>query len=102
MIIVFANIITWLQQHQLPCLFKSTFHFDCPGCGFQRSCIALLGGNFFESIKFYPATILIFLFFLYLFLNARLQLKFSRIINQISIASIFIVILVNYIYKLAI
>ncbi|MBK7377164.1 MAG: DUF2752 domain-containing protein [Chitinophagaceae bacterium] len=33
----FLNIIDWLQQHQLPCLFRQLTHIDCPGCGMQRS-----------------------------------------------------------------
>jgi len=51
----------WLQNHLLTCPFKKLTGFDCPGCGFQRSVIALLQGDVLKSIQFYPATIPIFI-----------------------------------------
>jgi len=51
----------WLQNHLLTCPFKKLTGFDCPGCGFQRSIIALLQGDLFKSLALYPATIPIFL-----------------------------------------
>ncbi|SOD20206.1 Protein of unknown function [Pedobacter xixiisoli] len=41
----------------LPCPIKYLLGFDCPGCGFQRSVLALLNGNFLQSFQLYPATI---------------------------------------------
>ncbi|WP_094572099.1 DUF2752 domain-containing protein [Mucilaginibacter xinganensis] len=55
----------WLQNHLLPCPFKYLTGIDCPGCGFQRSLIALMQGNFQKSIMLYPAAIPLLLFFLY-------------------------------------
>lgn len=49
--------LDWLQIFLIPCPFKQITSFDCPGCGFQRSLIALLTGNFIESIHFFKATI---------------------------------------------
>jgi hypothetical protein len=51
----FFNIIDWLQAHQLPCMFKSITHFDCPGCGLQRSLLLLLRGDMVNGFKTYPA-----------------------------------------------
>lgn len=47
----------WLQSHLLVCPFKKLTGFDCPGCGFQRSMIALLQGDLSQSLHDYPATI---------------------------------------------
>jgi hypothetical protein len=40
-----------------PCAYKQLFGIDCPMCGFQRSFILLLEGNFRESFYLYPALI---------------------------------------------
>jgi Protein of unknown function (DUF2752) len=92
--------ITWLEAHQLPCLFKTAFHFDCPGCGFQRSAIALLKGNIWQSLKLYPALIPMILFFIFLLLNNKFRITNSIKTTKTGTASIFIIILVSYIYKL--
>ena len=39
----------------LVCNFKAQTGFDCPGCGAQRSGIALLEGDFLGSFLLYPA-----------------------------------------------
>lgn len=53
----YTSIIVWLQNHLLACPFKLLTGYDCPGCGFQRSVIALLQGNLSQSLHYYPATI---------------------------------------------
>jgi hypothetical protein len=55
------GVIQWLQDHLLTCPFKKLTGFDCPGCGFQRSILALLQGDLLKSILLYPATIPIFI-----------------------------------------
>ena len=96
----FLNIVSWLEGHELPCLFKAAFHFDCPGCGLQRSGIAILRGNFLQSLQLYPALIPMLLFFIFLMLNNKFRLTNSVKITKMGTASIFIIILVSYIYKL--
>jgi Protein of unknown function (DUF2752) len=100
MVLFFLNIVNWLEAHQLPCLFKTAFHFDCPGCGLQRSAIALLRGNILQSLKYYPALIPILLFFVFLLLNNRFWISKSSKITKLGIACIFIIILASYSYKL--
>jgi Protein of unknown function (DUF2752) len=99
MIIVFANIITWLQQHQLPCLFKQITHFDCPGCGLQRSSIALLKGDISESLSFYPATIPIAVLFLFTLVQLMVKLKSGTTIIKYLFYSCASIIFIHYIYK---
>jgi hypothetical protein len=57
--------INWLQNHLLRCPFKYLTGIDCPGCGFQRSVIALVQGNLYKSFVLYPAAIPLLLFFVY-------------------------------------
>lgn len=68
---MYPEIIKWLESHLLACPFRSIFGFDCPGCGFQRSCIALLKGNMGQSFSLYPATIPIIIVAIVLLLNSR-------------------------------
>ena len=57
--------INWLQNHLLRCPFKYLTGIDCPGCGFQRSLLALFQGDLHKSFAFYPATVPLLLFFSY-------------------------------------
>jgi len=57
--------IKWLQNHLLKCPFKALTGIDCPGCGFQRSVMQLIQGDFHSSFIMYPPTIPLLLFFSY-------------------------------------
>jgi hypothetical protein len=57
--------INWLQNHLLKCPFKYLTGIDCPGCGFQRSLLALINGDLHKSIILYPSTIPLLIFFAY-------------------------------------
>lgn len=99
---LFINLTNWLETHQLPCLFKAITHVDCPGCGIQRSAIALLRGDLLQSLHHYPALIPLVLFFIFLVLNDKYRFSKGQLIIKTGIASIFITILVSYIIKLTI
>jgi len=96
----FLNIINWLEQHQLPCIFKKLTHFDCPGCGLQRSFILVLHGNWWAGFKMYPA--LLPILFLFAFLILHLIIQFKRGAEILKFLYIFCTafILVSYIYKI--
>ena len=64
----------WLQVHLLACPFKRLTGFDCPGCGFQRSFIALLQGDIGQSFHYYPATIPLLVTAIYTIANKHLQI----------------------------
>ena len=57
----FSSLESWL----LPCPIKFITGFDCPGCGFQRSLLALLQGHWHESYNLYPATVPLLFVLLY-------------------------------------
>ena len=50
-------MLNWLENHLLTCFFKSHLGIECPGCGLQRSFIALLKGNLIESFHYHAALI---------------------------------------------
>jgi hypothetical protein len=97
---IYGDALVWLEQHLLACPSKKWLHMDCPGCGMQRSLLALLKGNVMESLAFYPATIPVLLMLLYLALH--LYFKFSngaKILTFFFIVNTSIIVL-NYIYKI--
>ncbi|WP_029596709.1 DUF2752 domain-containing protein [Flavobacterium sp. ACAM 123] len=55
-----------LTKYMIPCLSKTLFGIECLGCGFQRSFLLLLQGDFTASFQMYPALFssLLFLGFL--------------------------------------
>jgi hypothetical protein len=46
----------------IPCLSKTLFGLDCLGCGFQRSLLLILNGEFAAAFKIYPAIYALVLF----------------------------------------
>lgn len=97
---MWQSIIHWLESHSLPCLYKSLFGIECPGCGTQRAFIELLKGNLWESILAWPPLlpVMFMIFYLILFLIFRFKsgirvLTITFIINAAIIT-------LHYIYKL--
>ena len=94
------NITSWLETHQIPCIVKSLTHFDCPGCGVQRSFVLLLKGDISGSFFLYPALIPIILLFAFLVLHVILKIRNGANILKYMYILCTGIILVSYIYKL--
>ena len=90
----------WLEKFLLPCQFKTFTGFDCPGCGFQRSVLALFQGDFTRSFHLYPATILILFLSVFLLLKWKFALdqqgKFSRFLIVLAVFTV----MISYGFKL--
>ncbi|MDR0412995.1 MAG: DUF2752 domain-containing protein [Dysgonamonadaceae bacterium] len=84
----------------LPCPVKHFLHIDCPGCGMQRSIVALLEGNFRESLLFYPATIPIFALLIYTILHLKMDFKPGAAIIKYGYIFCASIISAFYIYKI--
>lgn len=82
------------------CAFKNYLGFDCPGCGTQRSIIALLKGDFIQSFYLNPALIPFLITLIYTFLHLFFNFKTgSRNILLFFYLTVFIMI-VNFVIKL--
>ena len=84
----------------LPCAYKSFFGIDCPLCGFQRSFIQLMKGNFGESFALYPPLVFVLLMFAAFTVHAINK----RIIGKRMVSSyawmVLGIVMLNYIIKL--
>ncbi|MDR3218329.1 MAG: DUF2752 domain-containing protein [Dysgonamonadaceae bacterium] len=93
-------IIDWLKAHLLTCPSKQFFHLDCPGCGLQRSIIALLEGDIVRSLQTYPATIPMLFTFAFTALHLKFGFRYGAAIIKWSFATTASIILIFYFYKL--
>jgi len=89
-----------VKSHLFACPFKANFGFDCPGCGFQRSVIALLKGDLSGSLKLYPAAIPFVLILLFTLIHLKMDFKMGAKVIKMAYGGIAIIIVINYIYKI--
>lgn len=88
------------EEYMLPCLTKTFFGFECPGCGAQRAVALLFHGEFLSAFKMYPAIYMLIPLFIFIGINFFFKFKHaSKIISALAIISISIII-VSYIFKL--
>ncbi|XZF12846.1 DUF2752 domain-containing protein [Chitinophagaceae bacterium MMS25-I14] len=96
----YAHIVDWLGHHLLSCPFKRLTGLDCPGCGMQRSVIALLRGDFSASWHMYPAGIVLIIAALFLPLHLKFQFRYGALFIKILSFAAGILIIGNYIHKI--
>lgn len=96
------KIIHWLESHQGTCSFREHAGIDCPGCGMQRSILALLKGDLVESILLFPALLPLMAMFIFLGIHLVFKLKHGALILKLFYISNISIIVLSYIYKLII
>jgi hypothetical protein len=77
-----------------PCLSKTLIGVECLGCGFQRSLLFLLRGEFTASFQMYPALITTLLFLMVF----SFHLIYKRFFSQ---KLIFALALINVVFMIA-
>ncbi|MDN5287299.1 MAG: hypothetical protein JWR38_3573 [Mucilaginibacter sp.] len=94
------NLFNWLQNHLIPCPFKKLTGIDCPGCGFQRSVIALLKGDLQESLHLYPATIPFIITTLFVLFDSSIRFDKKHILKKSLYIITGNIILISYLVKI--
>ncbi|MBN2174801.1 MAG: DUF2752 domain-containing protein [Bacteroidales bacterium] len=94
------KIITWLENHQMPCFYKQSLGIDCPGCGMQSAFLLLLRGRVLESIQTYPALLPIMFMLTYLTMHLVFDFKKGAFVLKISFIFTVIIIVISYIFKI--
>jgi len=88
------------EEYMLPCLNKKLFGVECFGCGFQRSFLHLIKGDFTEAFLLYPAIYTLILFLLFVLFNLKFKFKNARkIILTLATINILIIV-ISYIIKM--
>ncbi|MBO5843245.1 MAG: DUF2752 domain-containing protein [Bacteroidales bacterium] len=83
----------------LPCIYKQLFGISCPLCGFQRSVLCLLQGDFLGSLKMFPPLFfLIIVSIITLIYYIRKKSLNSKLIKRMWITS-FVLLLANVVYQ---
>lgn len=93
------GVLHWLENHLLTCPFKHLTGLDCPGCGAQRSVIALLRGDLMTSFKLYPATLPIIGLLIFSAVHLKFELKNGAFFIKFLYIVVTLIIVINYIYK---
>ncbi|WP_316816986.1 DUF2752 domain-containing protein [Pedobacter nyackensis] len=97
---VWSYLLGQADNFFLPCPFKVLTGLDCPGCGFQRSFVALLKGQWQESFHLYPATVpLLLTFIIVLPANYFTRKDLSLLIKVLYLIT-GTIILTSYLYKM--
>lgn len=92
--------IKWIEDHLLTCPSKHFLHVDCPGCGLQRSILALLEGDWVKSVQLYPATVPILFCFIFTALHLKFDFKHGAEIIKWSYILNITIIIAFYLYKI--
>ncbi len=94
------GFLYWLKTHLLTCPIKNYLGIDCPGCGFQRSVVALIEGDLMNSFKLYPPTIPLIALLLFTIVHLKFDFKHGAFFIKILYIGISLIIVINYIYKI--
>lgn len=94
------GLAVWLKQYLLTCPIKQLSGVDCPGCGLQRSVLALLDGNVYQSFQLYPATLPLIGLAVFTFIHLKFDLRNGARFIKILYTSVSLIILVHYFYKI--
>jgi len=94
------NLVDWLQNHLIPCPFKALTGIDCPGCGFQRSFIALMQGDLSKSWLLYPPTIPLLLLFVTAGLMYKFRIKQRPLLLKILVIVVGNFVMISYLHKM--
>ncbi len=92
-------MIIWLQNHLSTCFFVKYFGIECPSCGMQRALIALLKGEFLESLHYNPALIPFLLTISFVGLHLLFKFKNGAMVIVIGFCITVTLMIGNYSYK---
>ena len=97
----YNRMLQFMEAHILACPSKKYLHIECPGCGLQRSVIALLKGDLLTSFTLYAATVPILAMLLFLLFHLRNKYENGALILRVFYLICVAIIVIQYGYKIA-
>ncbi|HUB60604.1 MAG TPA: DUF2752 domain-containing protein [Puia sp.] len=97
---LWPSLVDWLERNMLACPSKKWLHLECPGCGLQRSIIALFRGDLPASLSLYPATIPLLTLLVVAALHLRFDFRYGAAVIKYLYIGTAAIVFVFYIYKL--
>jgi hypothetical protein len=88
-----------LENYMIPCLTKTLFGVECFGCGFQRSLVLLIKGQFAEAFWMYPAVYPMLIFGFLVVISKFYPFKYQQQSIQIFGILSVVTIVTNFIIK---
>ncbi|MFH4965610.1 DUF2752 domain-containing protein [Gaetbulibacter sp. M235] len=88
-----------IDDYMLPCLNKTLFGVECPGCGMQRSVSLIAQGNFKGAFYMYPAIFTLIIMIVFLALHIKFKFKNGHTILLLLFILNIMIIIVSYILK---
>lgn len=85
----------------LDCYWKYYLGIECPGCGFQRSFLALFQGNIYESLELFPATIPLILTSLLVAFHLKFKFKNGAKVITVFFGSSAVIMVVSFVVKIS-
>lgn len=92
-------LVDWMERNMLTCPSKKWLHIECPGCGLQRSIVALFRGEIRTSLTLYPATIPLLILIGLVALHVKFEFRNGAIAIKYLYIAVVVIIFVFYIYK---
>ncbi|EKF56348.1 hypothetical protein I215_02458 [Galbibacter marinus] len=89
-----------VEDLMLPCLNKTLFGMECPGCGLQRSLLLIGQGEFVAAFKMYPAIYPLLGFIIFIGLSTFMSFKNSNKIKMYLAVLTIATIIISFIIKL--
>jgi uncharacterized membrane protein YjjP (DUF1212 family) len=80
----------------IACSWKDSFGIECPACGFQRSFLHLINGDFYKSLDLFPALIPIIILFLYVSLHLIKPKIFAANFIVFNIIVVAVLMIINW------
>jgi hypothetical protein len=94
------GLVDWMERNMLTCPSKKWLHMECPGCGLQRSVIALFRGDIHTSLSLYPATIPLLVMLAFTALHLRFDFRHGAVVIKYLYIGTAAIVFLFYIYKL--
>lgn len=89
-----------LEVYYLSCSIREAIGVECPGCGTQRSLMALFRGDLLNCIAFNPSVLLFLLTFLFMLLHLKFNFRNGATILVGMFCVTVLTLILNFVIKL--